>query len=239
MDEIFKLGEMLEMVEKIHKDTKSLESRIHNTFLQYFQHSLNLATLVNHYKRTDHPMEFHCMVELMYIGTTFKNFCELFSSFRNFTKVQIVNQDSGEAYEISLKYKKRFGGNSYFLDDEQLLNFQGRNRTTIWMNKIQDFKLSYASSVDEDFKSFSENVKDLHGKCENNREDIILQHEERVRELEEKYKDYRIAVYKDTMSMYEDVVNKKKQKFDKKYCETDMERETYGIVHVVLEKFNI
>merc|ERR1712096_134699 len=111
-------------------------------------------------------------------------------------------------------------------------------RTTVWRNKIQDFKLSYASSVDDDFKSFSENVKDLHEKCEKNRDDFILQHEERVRELEEKYKDYRIAVFKNTMSMYENVINKKKRKFDKKYCETDIERETYGIEPFVLEKFN-
>ena len=118
--------------------------------------------------------------------------------------MQVVNQDTEEAYDISLDFKER--GSIYFLNGEQLLNFPVKNKSTIWRNKLQDFKLSYVSSVSEDFKSFSENIKDLYEKSRILWSGFIVEYEDRLRELEEKYKNYRISVLKDTVCVFENIL---------------------------------
>ena len=227
--------EMNRLVEKIHSDTKSLENRIHDTCLQYFQHSLNLVTIVNYCMRGDYANIRHSFESLLNHGEKFKNFCELFSQFRKFTKMQIIDQDTCETCEIILDYKER--GHLYFVDDKQLFKFQYENMSRIRRHNLLKFTLSYVSSVNEDFKSFSENVKDLYEKSQTNESDFF-QHEERLRELEEKYKNFRVRIFKNTLNIYENIIHEEKNKFDKKYCETDLNREIYGIVPVVFEKFN-
>ena len=82
------------------------------------------------------------------------------------------------------------------------------------------FKLCYVSSVSEDFKHFSENTTDLHNTSQTNRREF-LQQKERLKKLEDKYKEFRIEVFKDTVSVFENIVHQKKINFDKKYTDMD------------------
>ena len=197
------------LIGRIHSDTEFLETRIHNTCLRYFEYSLCITTLINDFITVNNSMEDHYKLKLMYIGRTFRNFCKLVSPFKNFTKMQIINEDTGELTEINMNFEN---GCAFFLNYEQLLNFMSNKS-----EPNDKFKLSYVSSVSEDFKNFSKNAKDLYDKSIPGSD--LTGQEEILRELERKYKDLNIAVLKDTVCVFEDIVYQKKLMFDKTHTD--------------------
>ena len=109
--------------------------------------------------------------------------------------MEILIENSDEVYEIILNYED----DSAFFVNEQLQNYVIYKLS----RKLGSHKIRINSFMKEDFKHFSENVKDLYEKCQNSGTDFIIQQEDTLRELEEKYKNYRIAVLKDTVNVYE------------------------------------
>ena len=82
------------LIDVFNSDIKSLNTRIHDTCLLYFEYSLNIATLINDCITVNNPMEGHYKLKLVYIGRTFRKFCELFIPLRKFTKMQVVNKEN-------------------------------------------------------------------------------------------------------------------------------------------------
>ena len=82
------------LIDVFNSDIKSLNTRIHDTCLLYFEYSLNIATLINDCITVNNPMEGHYKLKLVYIGRTFRKVYELFSPLRKFTKMQVVNKEN-------------------------------------------------------------------------------------------------------------------------------------------------
>ena len=99
-----------------------------------------------------------------------------------------------------------------FFVNEQLLNYVEYHLS----RKLGNHIIRINSCMNEDFKLFCENAMDLYEKSQTNGSEF-LQHEERLTELEEKYKEFRVTVLKDTVNVYEKIIRRKLKKLHQQF----------------------
>ena len=192
--------EMKGLIDRIHSDTKVLESHFLDTFLNYFRYSLHLTTLI--LKEGNNLRQDYLKNKLLKHYRVFRNFCQLFAPLQKVTEVEIMYDDN--AYEISLNYE-----GDLFLNNEEVLLYV---KYYLHRKKLEDFKGTIVGVVNEDFKKFIEHVKDLYRKSVRSESDF-LQQEKRLKQLEEKFEEFRIEVLKDTVWVYEKIIRRKYNKF--------------------------
>ena len=192
--------EMKGLIDRIHSDTKVLESHFLDTFLNYFRYSLHLTTLI--LKEGNNLRQDYLNNKLFKHYRVFRNFCQLFAPLQKVTEVEIMYDDN--AYEISLNYE-----GDLFLNNEEVLLYV---KYYLHRKKLEDFKGTIVGVVNEDFKKFIEHVKDLYRKSVRSESDF-LQQEKRLKELEEKFEEFRIEVLKDTVWVYGEIIRRKYNKF--------------------------
>ena len=197
---------MKDLIDRIHSDTEVLMSCIHNAFIKYYGYSLNLTMLITLPIAKSDLWKEHLKRKLVKHDRVFRNFCKLIAPVRKFTKLKIKYDDNGGVYEINMNYEN---DNESFLNNEQ------------WLDHVEYFVrpetlgkhiITTENIVNEDFKKFCENVDVLYHKSQNPDSDFSQQ-EERLKELEEKFKDFELGILKDTACVYEKSISRKHENF--------------------------
>ena len=116
-----------------------------------------------------------------------------------FTKLKIVDKNNGEIYEINLNYEKDC---DYFLNNDELLDY------VKYMSPMPSghFEMTIVHMYlnNEEFKEFSENMKELYHTSLTNGK-YFLRQKRKLKKLEEKYKDLRVEILKDAVCVYKKI----------------------------------